>query len=166
MRRRIAVAGLALVFAPVPFAEAGVPEPARAAAGIPCDLTLRSKWTLAPPPLPCQYRFRSDGALDGLRVILTLRDCFDTPIADFPVQASVTAAPDTPAFCACESADQVQTTDSVGAAEFVFRRIGGRGHAQVLLTSSPIRRWTSTFRHSRSTSRPRTRTAVASPAPR
>lgn len=127
---RLAGAALAISFAE---ADAGVPGPARTA-GIPCDLADRSTYVLAPSPLSCQYRFRADGGWDTVRLILTLRDCFEAPVGNCSVKATLAPQPGTPALCACEPLDQVAETDATGFAEFSFRRIGGRGPAEVRLT--------------------------------
>lgn len=121
---------LALSGAP---ASAGVPSPVPTG-GVPCDPMLRSVWRIVPPPLACQHRFRADGALDELRVLLTLRDCFDVPVDRCAVQATLAPTAQTAAFCACESIEQVAETNPFGAVAFAFRRIGGRGSAEVRLT--------------------------------
>ena len=113
---------------------AGVPAPNGATRGIPCDPFLRSKWELVPGPAPCQYRFAANGALDELVVLLTLRDCFDTPVPDCAVQATLTPNAGTVAFCACEPETQIEVTNGVGAAEFRYGRLGGRGALSVALT--------------------------------
>lgn len=112
-------------------ADAGVREPA---GDIPCEPTLRSSWGLAPGPLSCQHRFRADGALDELRAILTLRDCFDTPLPGGTMKATLAAAPGSSVLCGCEPLEQIRNTDLDGVAHFSFRGLGGRGTVRVSLT--------------------------------
>ena len=113
---------------------AGVRDPARIE-GIPCDLFVESTWQLAPSPLSCQYRFRADGSADEVRLIVTLRDCFGTPVDDCSLKATLAPRTGTLALCACEPTAQIAQTDAAGFAEFSFRRIGGRGLAEIRLTA-------------------------------
>ena len=113
---------------------AGVRAPADAD-GIPCDPWIRSSYRLEPPPAGCQYRFNAEGTLDELVVILTLRDCFDTPQPGCDIRFTVGAAPGTPNFCTCEPPAQVIPTDPDGVARCTFSRIGGSGLAGVRLTA-------------------------------
>jgi len=113
---------------------AGVPAPPEGD-GIPCDPALRSVFELGTIPAGCQYRFNAAGDLDELLVIATLRDCFDTPVPDCGIQATLTPTAGTEAFCSCEPAVQVVPTDVQGAAQFVFSRLGGRGSLSVALTA-------------------------------
>lgn len=104
-------------------------------AGIPCTPADRSVWLLDERPLDCQYRFSSTGSLDEMLVILTLRDCFDNPVPDCLVSATIKENTGTLALCTCEPAQQTAPTDAVGAVAFVFGGIGGRGSLSVALTS-------------------------------
>lgn len=126
----------ALVATQVRPALAGVPDPARAGdgVGIPCVPADRSYWDLEPAPTSCQYRFAADGSLDELVVVVTLRDCFDTPIAFCAMESTLKPDPGTVAFCSCESPLQAGVTDADGAVEFRYSRIGGRGSLSVALT--------------------------------
>jgi hypothetical protein len=130
---RAAALAISIVSFVVP-ASAGVPSPSRLDGGVPCDPDIRSIWTIAPSSLACQHRFRADGGFGELLVILTLRDCFDTPIDRCSVQATLAPTAGTIALCACEPMAQVRDTGPNGAVEFRFRRIGGRGSAEVRLT--------------------------------
>ncbi len=120
-------------------ASAGVPDPARVT-DVGCGIDEVSRFVLAPGPSPCQYRFRSDGGLDALHVKVTPRDCFFLPRAGFAVKGTLVPATGASVVRSCEP-DPVGWTDSSGAAELVFRAIGGQGTARVVLTlglASPI----------------------------
>ena len=115
-------------------AVAAVPAPATLAD--PCDVTLRSSRSFEAGPVACHYRFRADGGLDVLRLHVTVRDCFDTPVSNCPVTAAVAPAPTgTLALCACEPLAKSGTTSPSGVVYFEWRKIGGRGRAEVRLTA-------------------------------
>jgi hypothetical protein len=113
---------------------AGVPEPG--ADGIPCTLDQRSVWTLGEQPATCQYRLRADGTMDELVVIVTLRDCFDTPIAGCTMQSTIKPNAGTLALCTCSDPVQSGLTDADGAVEFRYARLGGRGSLSIGLTAT------------------------------
>jgi len=108
--------------------------PSLAAVTPPCGLWERSRFELLPGNFDCQYRFDAAGSLDELTVLVTLRDCFDTPVEGCNVRATLSAGPGTAALCGCESLEQVQTSGPGGLVEFHFSRIGGWGTADVTLT--------------------------------
>lgn len=126
---------IALVLAGGAAAQAGVRAPLDDADGIPCDPILRSSFELSPAPVGCQYRFGAGGDLDELTVIVTVRDCFDTPIAGCGIQATLVPNAGTVEFCACEPTVQVVPTNADGAVQFRYSRIGGRGSLSVALTA-------------------------------
>lgn len=111
------------------------PSFAPARADVPCDISLYCDVDIDPPSSGCQYRFNATGSLDVLVVHVTLRDCFENPIADCFVD--VTVQPESPAdaFCSCEPVTQQVRTDSNGAAVVAFDSIGGRGTLKVCAVS-------------------------------
>ena len=102
--------------------------PAVVSAAIP-DPT-RTVIRLSDPQTVCHYRF-SPATAEVLTVWVTARDAFDTPVPDCPATVGLTS-PD-PSFADCCGV-QVATTNSVGAAQFTFRGIGGRGTLHVNVT--------------------------------
>ena len=86
-------------------------------------------------PVPCQFRFRSDGGLDELRVHVVIRNAFGGPVQSCFTRATVqSAGAATHALCACTTcAVQGENTDANGEADFTFRKIGGRGDLKVLI---------------------------------
>jgi hypothetical protein len=102
---------------------AGPPDPSR------CTIETNAS------PVSCQFRFRSDGGLDELRVHVVIRNAFDIPSPNCPTRATLqSAGATTLALCACTTCGiQTASTNINGEAEFIFRKIGGRGELQVLI---------------------------------
>jgi hypothetical protein len=100
-------------------------------AGVPCDISLYCDVNIDPPSTGCQYRFNAVGSLDVLTVRVTLRDCFEVPVADCFVDVTIQPASPTDAFCSCEPVTQQVQTDSNGGATVAFDSIGGRGNLKV-----------------------------------
>lgn len=103
-------------------ARAGLPDPSRTTVG------------LAGQGTPCHYRFRMDGGLDHLTVLVSLRDQFDTPMPN--CSTSVTVAPNagTIAFGTCCPNPLGGHSDAGGLVQFEFFQIGGRGSVDILVT--------------------------------
>ena len=82
----------------------------------------------------CQFRFRADGGLDQMTVSIIVRDGFGLPVS---CSTSATLEPDpaTLALCTCGPVSQAADTDTSGAVQLVFDRIGGRGSLDVCVTA-------------------------------
>ena len=94
----------------------------------------------------CQFRFRADGGLDCLTVLITLRDAFDTPVGTCSTSATITSVSANPAdgcwqsglahpLCSCDGLSRGGVTDDSGVVSFTFCRLGGHGVAEVRVTS-------------------------------
>jgi hypothetical protein len=84
---------------------------------------------------PCQFRFRADGGLDDLVVLVTLRDAFDNPI--FDCLTTVTLAPnaETLALCGCCPMQQTIASAIDGTLTATWSALGGRGSLDVMVTA-------------------------------
>ena len=82
-----------------------------------------------------QFRFRADGALDQMTVTITLRDLFDLPVQYCSTSVTLEPSPATLALCTCGPSSQAARTDSSGALQVAFDRIGGRGSLDVCVTA-------------------------------
>ena len=84
----------------------------------------------------CQYRFRADGGLDGLDVLITLRDAFDDVVGNCSTSVTLTPNAGTLAYCNCcpstvGGVTAVDGTLSIGT----WRCIGGRGTLDICVTA-------------------------------
>jgi hypothetical protein len=70
-----------------------------------------------------------------MTVSVTVRGLFEIPVHDCYTSATLEPNPATLAFCTCGPTSQSAYTDSVGAVQFVFDRIGGRGSLDVCVTA-------------------------------
>ena len=119
--RKYMIAALVLLLCTSAAVQAGVPDPARSG----CQLKGQGA--------SCQYRFNAAGGLDCLSVCVTLRDIFDVPVPDCSTSATINNLG--AAFCSCCPQPQTGTTDSTGVVVFEFKKIGGRGTAEVCITA-------------------------------
>ena len=115
---------------------AGLPDPSR------------SVFEIRGQGAPCQFRFRVDGFLDHLTVLITLRDPFDSPVTNCSTSTTIElvgpsdgGAPcgytqvGSGELCSCCDLRQAGVSDADGVLMFEFSRIGGRGKAQVAVTT-------------------------------
>ncbi len=119
MRKTLVIASL-LVLACSAAAIAGVPDPSH------------SGFDVSGTGVPCQYRFNATGGLDVLSVNLTLRDPFDTPVANCTTSATIIA--NTGPFCACVDV-ATGVSNASGVVTLTFSRIGGNGTLDVCVTA-------------------------------
>jgi hypothetical protein len=68
-------------------------------------------------------------------VSITVRDVFYDPHPELSTSATLESNPATLALCACGPVSQVADTDTSGAVQFIFDRIGGRGGLDVCVTA-------------------------------
>ena len=135
MRKSLVLATLVvLVCSAVSFA--GVPDPTR------------SGCQVAGQALPCQFRFNNAGGLDKLTLKVTLRDAFDTPVANCSTYCNLgNATPFQAKSCGGDRKGGV--TNAGGVVNFIYRCIGGRGNVDLLVTAkctAPIGICSSTIR--------------------
>ena len=88
MRKSLVLATL-LVLCTGMTASAGVPDPSRSGVETIGDA------------VGCQYRFRHDGGLDTLNVLITLRDAFDDVVGNCSTSVTLVANAGTLAYCNC-----------------------------------------------------------------
>jgi len=81
---------------------------------------------VAPPQNDCQYVFLPAPASERLAVDVTLRDAFDTPLADWTVTATLTPEAGS-VVCACESLQSEEVSGASGDARIEFGLLGGWG---------------------------------------
>jgi hypothetical protein len=126
MRERV-VSAAAVVLCTGAAVHAGVPS----SLGVPSaeHSTLRLTGSQA----PCQFRFRLDGSLDILTLLVTIRDDFDAPWPG--CLTSGTLKPLDSSLCSCCPIRQAAVTNANGAVTFVWDKIGGRGSATVCVTT-------------------------------
>lgn len=120
MRKSLVLATL-VVLACSAAAFAGVPDPSRSGCAVVGN------------PLPCQFRFRADGALDKLTLKVTLRDAFDAPVANCSTYCNLGGA--TLAANNCGGNRKGGLTNAGGVVNFIYRCIGGRGSVNLLVTA-------------------------------
>jgi hypothetical protein len=121
LMRAIFLTALALVVCTDTVVQAGVPDPER------------SGCALEGQAVSCQFRFRLDGSLDALTLCVTLRDIFDVPIANCSMSATLN---NPVTLCTnCCTNPQMGQTNWAGVVYFVWNKLGGRGSAQVCVTS-------------------------------
>lgn len=101
---------------------AATPDPNRS------GLELRGQGTA------CHYRFRADGGLDRLTVVVTVRDAFDIPVPDCSTSVTLQPTAETLDFCSCCPSTRGVRTDIDGVMSLVFDQLGGRGGLDVNVT--------------------------------
>jgi hypothetical protein len=119
--RKYLISALTLFVCTGTAVEAGIPDPARSGCAIEGQA------------VGCQFRFRHDGSLDALTLCVTLRDVFDTPVANCTTSASLNNTG--LALCNCCPNPQIAPTDSSGVVYFVWEKLGGRGSAEICVTA-------------------------------
>jgi len=122
MRKSLVLATL-VVFACSAAAFAGVPDPTKSG----CQLVGN--------PLPCQFRFRSDGGLDKLTLKVTLRDNFDAPVANCSTYCRAENFAPIASSQECGGNLKGGLTDAGGVVNFIFSRVGGYGTFDLKVTS-------------------------------
>jgi hypothetical protein len=105
-----------------------------AESGLPCFLPERCGFGISPPAAGCQYRFDAAGGLDELSIAVTLRDCFDSPVAGCDISATLAPNAETDALCGCSPLRQMEVSDAAGTCEYSFSGLGGRGSLDITLT--------------------------------
>lgn len=96
-----------------------------------------STCVLGGQPAPCQYRFRTDGALDVMTVTVTLLTAGGLPVIGWPVTCALVPNAGTAAFCTCCMNPQAGVTGPGGIIVFMWRKIGGRGTLDVVVSAAP-----------------------------
>jgi len=119
-------ASAAVVVAAASAASAGVRE------GLPDPLW--SGCELAGQGTACHFRFRPDGGLDQLAVLVTLRDAFLEPVPFCSTSVTLTPNAGTLAFCSCCPNPQIRESGPGGEIEFEFGHLGGRGSLDVAVS--------------------------------
>jgi hypothetical protein len=94
----------------------------------------RSGFELSGQGTACHYRFRADGGLDRLTVLVTVRDAFDVPVPDCSTSITLHPIAQTLSFCSCCPSTQGVRTDNEGVMSLVFDKLGGRGSLDVNVT--------------------------------
>ena len=129
-------------------AHAGVPAPRGGSeCSFPCGLPpvsgCRTVVTVSPPEASCQYRFNQMGSFDVLTLNVTVRDAFDAPQPGTEVQIELIPDDGSTVLCSCADLVQTEIADAVGATQFQFARIGGRGtiRVEVSLRDQPSDPW-------------------------
>jgi hypothetical protein len=119
MMRGASWAAIALAVLGASPASSGVPDPER------------SGFAVTGQGSDCHFRFRADGGLDRMLVSITVRDAFDTPIANCSLTVALLENEGTLAFCACCPNPVGGFTSMAGVFEAELARIGGRGSLDV-----------------------------------
>ena len=109
-------------------AKADLPDPMRSSFGV-------SGQSLG----PCHFVFNADGGLDAMAVAVTLRDAFDSPVANCSTSVTLDFDDDPgstwDSVCACtEPLRKWALSDAGGLADLSWSRLGGHGSLDVRVT--------------------------------
>lgn len=95
-----------------------------------------STCVLSGQTLSCQYRFRADGLLDVLTATVTLLDAVGAPVLGWPTTCTLVGVPPNP-FCSCCPNPQTGVTGPGGVIVYTWRKLGGRGFLEVVVSAAP-----------------------------
>lgn len=121
MRKSLVLATLFVVMCSA-AAFAGVPDPSRSACSV------------SAAPTGCQYRFNAAGGLDTLTLTVTLRDAFDSPVAN--CSTTVTLDNASAVVCNCCPDQLTGSTNANGIVTFNINQLGGRGSVDLNVTAN------------------------------
>jgi hypothetical protein len=123
MRKSLVLATLAVLCCTMNDVLAGVPDPSRSGVAVTGGLA-------------CQKRFRADGGLDQMNVLVTLRDAFDTAVGSCSTSVTLKTKVGTLAYCNCCPSKKGGITAPDGTLSIgPWRCIGGRGLLDVCVTA-------------------------------